>query len=291
MFRTLPHRPDLDQLKSQARELQRAYNAGEGSAVQRFSQHLPGGPGRRAALRGLPQALLAQAQTVIAREYGFASWPQLRAHVQRLRAEARAEALQTTSTPRTSRRQRVTLMAEAIAQAAERRDLEALFAALRIGRRDGDDARALLVQQGRFSAVVDVLLTGASHQSPRVRFLAAQAMDHWADERCAAPLQALLLDPTPRVRWAALHSLGCEACKLAPLAATPDLTDTLIALARTDPSVKVRRVAAWELGQRCPNPQAVTALKRLCLEERDPTVLRNARIGLSRLGKTGDVEE
>lgn len=177
------------------------------------------------------------------------------------------------------------LLAERIAQAAEQRDLAALFVALQIGRRDGDNARALLVKQGRFAAVVATLLPGASHHSPRVRFLTAQAMDHWADERCAAPLLALLHDRIPRVRWAALHSLQCDSCKLTPLAAAAELTETLIALARTDPSVKVRRVAAWELGQVCPNPQAVAALEQLCHEERDPVVLRNARIGLGRLRK------
>jgi hypothetical protein len=282
MPRTLPPRPDLEQLKAQARELQRAYNAGERSAVQRFSQHLPGAASRQIAVRG--QALLTQAQTVLAREYGFASWPLLRAYVQRVRAELRVMP-QLVPTPSTSRRQRVALMAERIAEATERRDLQELFDALRIGARDGDEARALLVEQGRFTAVVDALLAGTSHQSPRVRFLTAQAMDHWADERCATPLRTLLQDPVPRVRWAALHSLGCEACKLAPLAAEDELTGTLITLARTDPSVKVRRVAAWELGQRCTSLQAVAALEALCLEERDPVVLRNARIGLVRLPK------
>jgi hypothetical protein len=292
MPRTLPPRPDLAQLKVQARELQRAYNAGVRSAVQRFSAHLPQIVRRQTGQGGQPQVLLTQAQTVLAREYGFASWLLLRAHVQRVRAELQVAVTQARSTPSTSYRQRVALMAERIAQAAERRDLGALFDALRIGARDGDEARALLVEQGRFAAVVDTLLTGASHQSPRVRFFTAQAMDHWADERCANPLRTLLHDPVPRVRWAALHSLGCEACKLAPLAAGDDLTGTLIALASTDPSVKVRRVAAWELGQLCPNPQAVAALEALCLDERDPVVLRNARIGLGRLPKTtGQVGE
>jgi hypothetical protein len=292
MSRTLPPRPDLEQLKAQARELQRAYNAGAQTAVQQFSLHLPGVVSRQATLHGHPQALLAQAQTVLAREYGFASWPLLRAHVQSIRAQQPLAAPQTTSTPSTSRQQRVALMAERIAQASERCDLQALFEALRIGARDGDEARVLLVEQGRFTAVVDTLLAGALHQIPRVRFLTAQAMDHWADERCAAPLHRLLQDPVPRVRWAALHSLGCEACKLAPLAAGADLTNALIALAQTDPSVKVRRVAAWELGQRCPDPQAVAALEQLCLEAHDLVVLRNARIGLSRLRRaTGQAGE
>jgi hypothetical protein len=283
MPRTLPPRPDLAQLKAQARELQRAFNAGEPSAQQRFAQQLPTAMRRQAAPGGRPQVLLAQAQTVLAREYGFASWPLLRAHVQRVRAEALEAMPQATPTPSSGRRQHAALLAERIAEATERRDLAALFMALQIGRRDGDEARALLVEQGRFAPVVATLLSGATSPSPRVRFLVAQALDHWADERCAAPLRALLHDPVPRVRWAALHSLQCDGCKLAPLASDPDLTDTLAALARSDPSVKVRRVAAWELGQRCPDPRAIAALEALCLEERDAVVLRNARRGLSRL--------
>lgn len=85
---------------------------------------------------------------------------------------------------------------------------------------------------------------------------------------------------------------ACEVCKLAPIASGDELTDTLIALARTDPSVKVLRVAAWELGQRCPSSEAVAALEALCVDERDPVMLRNARIGLSRLRKaTGQAGE
>jgi hypothetical protein len=71
----LPARPDLDQLRRQARELHRAALAGDADA-----------------LRGLRQVSstvgLSAAQLAIAREYGFASWPKLKAEVERRRAQA-----------------------------------------------------------------------------------------------------------------------------------------------------------------------------------------------------------
>jgi len=69
----LPARPDLGQLRRQAKELQRAATAGDADALRRVgtvSQRL----------------VLASAQLAIAREYGFASWPRLRIEV--LRREA-----------------------------------------------------------------------------------------------------------------------------------------------------------------------------------------------------------
>ena len=59
--RSLPERPDLDQLKRQAKELLHAAQGGDRTAVQRL--------GGRSPIR------LADAQFVIAREHGFASWP------------------------------------------------------------------------------------------------------------------------------------------------------------------------------------------------------------------------
>lgn len=283
MPRTLPQRPDLAQLKTLARELQRAYNAGESAAQHCFAQHLPAALSRQPLVDGRRQATLAQAQAVLAREYGFASWPLLRRHVEQVRSGLQPQGEQVVLQRRVSRRRMIAEMAERLAGAAERGDLQAFFAALQIGRRDGDEVRALLVEQGRFTSVVDALLSGVTSPSARVRFLVAQAMDHWADERCVVPLQMLLHDPIPRVRWAALHSLQCETCKLAPLASGNDLVDSLSAMALYDPSIKVRRVATWELGQLCPDPQAVAALEQLCAQEADVVVLRNARFALRRL--------
>jgi hypothetical protein len=71
----LPVRPDLDQLRRQARELHRAALAGDVGALRRLRQ-VSGTVG------------LSAAQLAIAREYGFASWPQLKAEVERRRAQA-----------------------------------------------------------------------------------------------------------------------------------------------------------------------------------------------------------
>ncbi|MGE5289705.1 MAG: hypothetical protein ACM3ML_21435 [Micromonosporaceae bacterium] len=68
----LPDRPDLDQLRRQARELLRAATAGEPRAVARI----------RAVSE---RATLSVAQLALAREYGFPSWPVLKAEVQRRR--------------------------------------------------------------------------------------------------------------------------------------------------------------------------------------------------------------
>src|ERR1700740_1133307 len=69
MSDSLPERPDLDQLRRQAKELRDAVRRGDAAAGERFGRHHP------AALQGV--ASLASAQLVIARELGFASWPRL----------------------------------------------------------------------------------------------------------------------------------------------------------------------------------------------------------------------
>lgn len=65
--RALPERPDLAQLKRQAKELLAAARRGDDDAQQR--------------LAGVAEPQLADAQFALAREYGFASWPRLRAAV------------------------------------------------------------------------------------------------------------------------------------------------------------------------------------------------------------------
>ncbi|HEY3703001.1 MAG TPA: ankyrin repeat domain-containing protein, partial [Acidimicrobiales bacterium] len=73
MSTPLPERPDLDQLRRQAKELRDAARNGDPGAVDRLARHHPSAP---------PAVVtLAAAQLVIARELGFASWPQLKAAV------------------------------------------------------------------------------------------------------------------------------------------------------------------------------------------------------------------
>ncbi|MEQ7125187.1 ankyrin repeat domain-containing protein [Actinopolymorpha sp. B11F2] len=70
--RTLPVRPDLDQLRRQAKDLHRAAAADEPDARARISVVSP-------------EISLHTAQLALAREYGFASWPRLHSEVKRLR--------------------------------------------------------------------------------------------------------------------------------------------------------------------------------------------------------------
>jgi ankyrin repeat protein len=79
----LPERPNLEQLKNQAKSLLRSARAKEPTALERF-RVLP-------ALASLPldrllamEFALHQAQSVIAREYGFKSWRELHEHVEEL---------------------------------------------------------------------------------------------------------------------------------------------------------------------------------------------------------------
>ncbi|HET7248359.1 MAG TPA: ankyrin repeat domain-containing protein [Gemmatimonadales bacterium] len=70
--RDLPARPSLDSLRKQAKKLAREAAAGNGDAIARVQAQLP--------LATLPLSN-RDAQLVIAREYGFAGWPDLRAEV------------------------------------------------------------------------------------------------------------------------------------------------------------------------------------------------------------------
>jgi hypothetical protein len=68
----MPDRPHLDSFRRQARALQRAVRAGDPDAVARLVRHHHGG-----ALDDPGGFRLSAAQLVVAREYGFASWPRL----------------------------------------------------------------------------------------------------------------------------------------------------------------------------------------------------------------------
>jgi ankyrin repeat protein len=81
MATQLPDRPNLAQLKRQAKDLLRAARARESSALARF-RILP--PYARASDADLARAPLAlhDAQSVVAREHGFDSWNALREHIE-----------------------------------------------------------------------------------------------------------------------------------------------------------------------------------------------------------------
>ena len=66
----LPVRPDLDQLRHQAKDLLHAAQRGDPDAIPRIDAVAE-------------QILLSTAQLALAREYGFASWARLKPEVER----------------------------------------------------------------------------------------------------------------------------------------------------------------------------------------------------------------
>jgi hypothetical protein len=80
--RSLPLRPNLDQLKIQGNDLRRRHRQGSKSAAARIAAHHPKASGRSIASILAKPLSLADAQLVIAREYGFEGWPRLKHHVE-----------------------------------------------------------------------------------------------------------------------------------------------------------------------------------------------------------------
>jgi hypothetical protein len=77
----LPAQPNLRQLKTRAKDLHKAHQQADPRAIERIAEHHP-------RLSGLPDAnileadfSLQDAQLIIAREYGFPSWPKLTASI------------------------------------------------------------------------------------------------------------------------------------------------------------------------------------------------------------------
>jgi ankyrin repeat protein len=87
MKRQLPSRPNLDQLKRQARDLLNAHKAGDEAAFRRIRQSHPRLARVAEADVRSARFTLSGAQLVIAREYGFVSWPKLKEHVEKPRSQ------------------------------------------------------------------------------------------------------------------------------------------------------------------------------------------------------------
>ncbi|NWF86170.1 MAG: ankyrin repeat domain-containing protein, partial [Bryobacteraceae bacterium] len=87
MPKSLPPRPNLEQLKTQAKDLLKAHRAGDASARHRIRENHPRWSQASESDLRAARFSLSDAQLVIAREHGFASWPRLKAHLHRLDSE------------------------------------------------------------------------------------------------------------------------------------------------------------------------------------------------------------
>ena len=83
--RSLPARPDLDQYKTQAKELLKGARAGNREALRRMRAHRPD--------RSDDRLVLADAQLAIAREHGFESWSRFLHQIELLLGEESPSAI------------------------------------------------------------------------------------------------------------------------------------------------------------------------------------------------------
>jgi len=177
--RSLPSHPSLEQQKKQAKELLRLVRAGDSAALERIRRHLPD----KARLS------LADAQFVLAREYGFQSWTALAAHIEQLSGAPSAS------------------VEEAFRAACQAHDAPGL--------------RALLRRHPAARALVDAPIF--SFDSPALAHLASSG-----DLPLIDVLLEFGADPNRRTRWWAggfhpLHSAtGAVADRLMEAGAVPD---------------------------------------------------------------------
>src|SRR6267142_6960169 len=78
----LPDRSNLDHLKKQAKDLLRLYRNRDAQAIARFRDALPAAAGRSDDQIASLKLRLHDAQSCVARDYGFASWADLRRYVE-----------------------------------------------------------------------------------------------------------------------------------------------------------------------------------------------------------------
>ncbi len=78
----LPERPNLEHLKKQAKDLLARMRSGDPAALERIRGFLPATAGKEDAAIVRLGLRLHDAQSCLAREYGFASWADLRTFVE-----------------------------------------------------------------------------------------------------------------------------------------------------------------------------------------------------------------
>ncbi len=181
--RQLPPRPSLEQLKKQAKSLLKARQAADASTLARIRESHPRWRKLSQEQVAASPFALADAQLVIASEYGFASWAKLQSHVKSLEAaSSTAEAV------------------AALREAAGKGDLARLSALLDahpnlIDERGGEGVRTPLHQAvfGNSETAVKLLLERGA--DPNVRCEGDNAYPlHFAVEKHRFPIIRLLVE-------------------------------------------------------------------------------------------------
>jgi ankyrin repeat protein len=183
MSRQLPPSPSLEQLKKQAKSLLKRQQAGDSEALTRIRENHPRWKNLTEKQATASPFALADAQLVIANEYGFASWSKLQSHVKTLEAaSSTAKAV------------------AALRNAAGKGDLAGLNALLDahpelIDERGGEGVRTALHHAvfGNSEAAVTLLLERGAN--PNIRCEGDNAYPlHFAVEKLRFPITRLLVE-------------------------------------------------------------------------------------------------
>ena len=267
MSAALPRHPDFRRLRELARSLQRGCRSAEPESLARLASAFPGTDGAR--------LLLAKALAVVAREYGYTSWPALKAEVERRLAVAKAKGA-AKSVRAAEKAAIIAVLGDELSELAATGDPVAVARRRPLGRTLNLAVRDQIASRPQaWAGLVDILIAGLAHPNPSVRYSCAHDLDMFDDGRGAAALALLIDDPVPRVRSMAMHSLVCDACKSAPRPWADDICRRVAAPALNDASVNVRRHAIVHVA-RCEPSLAVKTLKAVLERETDERARRRA---------------
>jgi ankyrin repeat protein len=239
--RTLSQRPHLDQLRRQAKELLDAYAGGDADAAVEIHAHYDGADPTTFALH--------DAQLVIARAYGFPSWPKLKAFVDGVTVKRLASAIRDGDID------------------GVRAMLEARPELVNVDQAENDEHKPLhIAVLARQSEIVRLLMQrGADPHCGIWPHRAATSALTIADERGDVEIAAIIrdeesrrahvrpesLDPETRAALSAAFERGDEDDMIATLAKRPSLVRLVDGRGRTAlhwAALRLwRRLAAWLL--------------------------------------------
>ena len=148
-------------------------------------------------------------------------------------------------------------------------------------------AGAIARLRGLGDRAIPALVVGAGHPEARARAESVALMDHLADPRRVEALESALSDRSARVRRLAVHSIGCQRCKVTPLGI--DVVGLLVGRALRDGSARVRRVAVHQLGLQGYDPRAAAALEDTLSHDSDTALRSRAEFALRRQRASADL--
>jgi hypothetical protein len=227
----------LESLRERAKSLLRGIHARTPDAVERLYRFHP--DWQRFYKQKLASVVkLADAQLVVARELGFASWPRLKAELDR--------GADVSEPPRSGNPYR-----EIVERVARCSNMEIVRCGNILTSLPG---RRPLENRGKPLpwAKLEALIGGLEHPSPKVRRFCLELLDKHPDPRAVPPVLACLEDEVPRVRWHAVHALGCDFCKVGTSFLDDEVQERLREVAESDPSEKVRKEARMHLERATP---------------------------------------